>query len=79
MLRIVSKHFRGLKNARSSNAGEFHPHVLTEPDVNLSIHPALIDPPWVSTPAANEQTTGVPDVQSGQANEPLAVSFAEGL
>jgi hypothetical protein len=26
----------------SSSAGEFHPHALPEPDVNLSIHPALI-------------------------------------
>jgi hypothetical protein len=28
-----------------SSAGEFHPHALTEPDVNLSIHPALIVQP----------------------------------
>ena len=26
----------------SSSAGEFHPHALTEPHVNLSIHRALI-------------------------------------
>src|SRR5579883_1336532 len=26
---------------RSSRAGEFHPHPLTEPDVRLSTHPAL--------------------------------------
>ena len=26
----------------SSGAGEFHPHALTEPDLNLSTHPALI-------------------------------------
>src|ERR1035437_7386121 len=25
---------------RVSSAGEFHPHALSEPDVNLSIHPA---------------------------------------
>jgi hypothetical protein len=29
----------------SSSAGEFHPHALTEPDVNLSAHPALIVQP----------------------------------
>jgi hypothetical protein len=76
---IKSKRFRNLKTARSSNAGELHPHVLTEPDVNLSIHPALIDPPWVSTPVANEQTSRVLGVRYGQANEPPAVSYAEGL
>ena len=30
---------------KSSRAGEFHPHPLWEPDVNLSIHPALIVQP----------------------------------
>ena len=34
--------FDNLKTEESSNAGESHPRVLTEPDVNLSIHPALI-------------------------------------
>ena len=29
----------------SSSAGESHPHALPEPDVNLSIHPALIVQP----------------------------------
>jgi len=29
----------------SSSAGEFHPQALTDPDVNLSIHPALIVQP----------------------------------
>ncbi len=33
---------------KSSHAGESHPHVLTEPDVNLSIHPALIVQPPTS-------------------------------
>jgi len=42
----------------SSKVGEPHPQVLTESDVNLSIHLALIDPPWVSIRDANEQTTG---------------------
>jgi len=76
---MKSKHFRCLEIEESSNARESHPNVLTEPDVNLSIHPALIDPPSVSTPVANGQTTGVPGVQSGQANEPLAVFSPVGL
>src|ERR671924_2381776 len=29
----------------SSHAGESHPHVLTEPDMNVSTHPALIVQP----------------------------------
>ena len=33
--------------ARSSSAGESHPHPLTEPDVNLSAHPALIVQPVI--------------------------------
>jgi len=27
--------------AKSSKEGELHPNLLTEPDLNLSIHPAL--------------------------------------
>jgi hypothetical protein len=30
------------ENAKSSSPGELHPQALTEPDVNLSAHPALI-------------------------------------
>jgi len=39
--------------AESSSAGRSHPYALTETDVNLSIHPALIDQPQVSVPYAN--------------------------
>ena len=39
----------------SSGAGEFHPHALTEPDVNLSVHPALIVQPPVPSPSASVQ------------------------
>jgi len=28
--------------AKSSSPGEFHPQALTDPDVNVSAHPALI-------------------------------------
>jgi hypothetical protein len=34
-----------LKVNESSSPGEFHPQALPEPDVNLSIHPALIVQP----------------------------------
>ena len=36
----LSLQHKGVK--KSSSPGEFHPQALTEPDVNLSIHPALI-------------------------------------
>jgi hypothetical protein len=32
----------------SSSAGESHPYALTDPDVNLSTHPALIIPSHLS-------------------------------
>ena len=31
-----------LKGNESSSPGEFHPQALTDPDVNVSAHPALI-------------------------------------
>ena len=58
----------GLNPEQSSNVGESRPYVLTEPDVNLSIHPALIDQPSVSILAANERITRVLGVQSVPAN-----------
>jgi len=46
---------------KSSSAWESHPHALTQPDVNLSIHPAPTDQPQVSGRGANEQTALVVD------------------
>src|SRR3954452_12455492 len=37
-------------NDQSSSPGEFHPQALTEPDVRLSPHPALITRPMVALP-----------------------------
>jgi glyoxylase-like metal-dependent hydrolase (beta-lactamase superfamily II) len=34
------------QGAKSSSAGESHPHALTEPDVTVSRHPALTTQPW---------------------------------
>jgi hypothetical protein len=35
---------------KSSSPGEFHPQALTDPDVNVSAHPALIIPlPFITT------------------------------
>ena len=47
-MRIELEHYEKSKDRRVSDVGEFHPYVLTEPDVNLSIHPALIGQPSVS-------------------------------
>ncbi len=43
------------KTEESSSPGELHPQALTDPDVNLSIHPALIAQPSVASPFANGQ------------------------
>jgi len=43
-------------SAESSSAGEFHPHALTDPDVTVSRHPALIVQPTVCCPFSSAQT-----------------------
>ena len=40
-----------------SSPGESHPQALTEPDVNLSIHPAPIIQPLEQSPSSSEQTS----------------------
>ena len=57
----------------SSSAGEFHPHALPEPDVNLSIHPALIVQPLAAFPFASGGTDWVLSKQLAPANRPLSV------
>ena len=52
-----------LGNEESSSPGESHPQALTDPDVNLSIHPALIAQPSVASPFANGQIDWVPSSQ----------------
>jgi len=40
----------GKEDVESSSPGEFHPQALTDPDVNVSAHPALIIPlPFITT------------------------------
>jgi len=60
----------------SSSAGESHPHALPEPDVNLSIHPALIAQPSVASPFANGQIDWVPSLQCALTNRPPSVRGA---
>src|SRR5512135_1368469 len=42
--------FTGEPHDKSSSPGEFHPQALTEPDVRLAPHPALITRPLVALP-----------------------------
>ena len=44
---LTNPPFGGKEEPGSSSAGESHPHALTEPDVSLSAHPALIVQPLV--------------------------------
>src|SRR5512135_1138221 len=50
-LDLITKEFlRRAGDQESSSPGEFHPQALTEPDVRLSPHPALITRPLVALP-----------------------------
>ena len=67
------KHLLGISFFRKSHhevssPRESHPQALSEPDVNLSAHPAPIIQSKVIFPTANEQTAQVHDEQVGQAN-----------
>ena len=62
--------FRATQNDKSSSAGELRPHALTEPDVNLSAHPALIVQP-ANEGTASEQTTPPDETQCRRASGTL--------
>jgi hypothetical protein len=47
--------FRDARDDESSSAGESHPRALSDPDVNLSAHPAPIAQPQAVPPSANAQ------------------------
>jgi len=65
-----------LQIEESSSPGESHPQTLTDPDVNLSIHPALIVQPSVASPFANGQIDWVPSLQCSLTNRPPSVRGA---
>jgi len=52
---------------------EFHPHALPEPDVDLSIHPALIVQPLAAFPFPSGQVDWVLSKQFALTNGPLSV------
>ncbi len=51
-----------------SSPGESHPQALSEPDMNLSAHPAPIIQPTAKSPPANARTGVVHDERSFPAN-----------
>ena len=55
----------------SSGAGESHPRALTDPDVNLSAHPAPIVPLLVYIQTASVRTTLAADGLTVRASKPL--------
>ena len=57
----------------SSSPGESHPQALTEPDVNLSAHPAPIVQSQVEFQFATSRTGWVLDGPLGLASEPPVV------
>ena len=57
-------------NDKSSSPGEFHPQALTEPDVNVSAHPALIVQSQGESLSASVQTAADHVGQFYQTNEP---------
>ena len=59
-----------LEGEESSSPGEFHPQALTDPDVTVSRHPALIVQPSVASPFANGQIDWVPSLQCALTNRP---------
>jgi hypothetical protein len=58
---------------KSSSPGESHPQALTEPDVNLSAHPAPIVQSQDEFRETIKQTSSVHAGQLALANEPLVV------
>ena len=60
------------KSLKSSRPGESHPQPLTDPDVNLSIHPAPIVQPMVENLSASDKTASAFAGQLALASEPLS-------
>ena len=63
------------EEVKSSRPQELPPQSLSEPDVNLSVHPALIDQPSVAHQTASGQTNLAGDGQSAPTNVSPFVSF----
>jgi hypothetical protein len=70
---------RSTQNHESSSPGESHPQALTEPDVNLSAHPALIVRSQDEFRVTTTQTGWVPAEPRGPASEPRCVDDYAGV
>jgi hypothetical protein len=76
--RVLGLEFGPAHNDESSRAGEFHPGTLTDPDVNVSAHPALIvQPPHAG--CAGARTDPVGDVPHAATTVPPAASSSAGV
>lgn len=64
-------------NHKSSSPGELHPQALTEPDVNLSAHPALIVQSQVGCHETTTQTAEALAEPHGPASEQPDVDGSE--
>jgi hypothetical protein len=60
------------QNHESSRAGESHPHALTDPDGNVSAHPALIVQPPPDAVSASVQRAQGRGGQSAESSAPSA-------
>ncbi len=70
--RLLGSRLASAQDHKVSQRRELPPPLLSEPDVNLSAHPAPIIQPTVKSPSASEQTALVPDGQAVQANTLLS-------
>jgi hypothetical protein len=73
---LIGLRFVPESNHESSSGGELHPSALTEPDVKLSLHPALTIQPPAIRPVPNEQTECDHAVRCAPASAPLRVPVA---
>ena len=78
-LKASSIRFSVKRTDESSSPGEFHPQALTEPDGNLSAHPALIAQPRDEFRVTIKRTCGVHAGPLGLTSELPAVDGNESV
>ena len=75
---VPQYYFAGCRDDESSHAGESHPHVLTEPYVNLSAHTAPTVQPPPDAAGASAQRASDHDAQWHESAAPNAGGAASG-
>jgi hypothetical protein len=69
----INHHMHEGLHDRSSRPGESHPQALTEPDVSVSAHPALIvQPRHHAAPASGQRESGPARKSCGSTAPPAA-------